>query len=273
MVPSATPSINASTSSRAPKRRIHFVVGIERTDEFVSQRDMMRAKFAGHRDTASSGVPEQPDAAARTEMLAMDPGVAEFGQENISHDHYFLSRSRPAVQAKHAAPIPLVHDTASHHVVVLAMVHDGKIEHSRVLDRPAHHFMVLDAVTIVCDCDDAGLDHRSDRCHLFTVQPFGDCTGREYVNPSAFARSIRDPCDRAWIIRRRIGVWHADNRGKTAGRCRLTSGLDRFLMGLPRLTQVNVDIDQARAPRRDCARRSLHNHCLGGSADIRPPIT
>src|SRR5258708_5204875 len=97
--------------------------------------------------------------------------------------------------------------------------------------------MVLDAATIICDCNDAGLDHRPDWCHLLAVQPFRDCARREYVNPSTFACPIRDPCDRAWITK---------DRGKTAGGCRLTSGLDRFLMSLTWLTQVNVDIDQAR---------------------------
>src|SRR5258708_3720880 len=98
--------------------------------------------------------------------------------------------------------------------------------------------MVLDAVTVVCDCNDAGLDHRPNWCHLFAVQPFRDCARREYVNASTCAGPIRDPSNRAWTIRRRIGVWHTNDRGKTAGRCRLASGLDRFLMSLTRLTQV-----------------------------------
>ena len=106
--------------------------------------------------------------------------------------------------------------------------------------------MVLNAVTVVGDCDDAGLNHRPDRSHLFTIQTLGDCTGREDVDRSAFTRAICDPCDRACVIRRWIGVWHADDRRKTAGRRRLTSCLDRFLMGLARFAQVNVDIDQAR---------------------------
>src|SRR5271157_5962554 len=106
--------------------------------------------------------------------------------------------------------------------------------------------MVLDAVTIICNCNDAGLDHRPDWCHLFAVQPFRDRAGWEHVNSSTCACPIRDPCDRAWIIRRWFGVWHTNDRGKTAGSCRPTSGLDRFLMGLTWLTQVNVDIDQPR---------------------------
>ena len=230
-----------------PKRWIHFVVGIKGTDEFVRERNMMRAKFAGHRDPAGSGVSQQTDAAARTEMLAVDPGIAEIGQENISGHDNFLRRPRPAGQTEHRAPVSLVHHTAAHHVVILAMVHDGQIEHPGVLHCAPHHFMVLHAVAIVGDGHDARLGHRSDRSHLFTVQPLGDSAGREHVDQSVFACAIDDPGDGACAIRRRVRVGHADDGSKSAGGCRLGSGLDGFLVGLTRLPQMNVDIDQPRS--------------------------
>src|ERR1700680_2949343 len=112
----------------------------------------------------------------------MNPGAAEFCQENISRTDDFLRSARPAGQAEHGAPVSLVHHPASRHVIILAMVHHSEIEHTSVLDRAPHHFMVLNTMTIVGDRHDAGLNHGPDRSHLFTVQTFGYRTGREDVD-------------------------------------------------------------------------------------------
>ena len=228
-----------------PKRRIHFVISVKGTDQFVRESNMVRAKFAGYWDPAGSGISQQTDAAARTEMLAVDPGIAEIGQENISGHDNFLRGSRPAGQTEHRAPVPLVHDTAAYHVVILTMVHDGQIEHPGVFHCALHHFMVLHAVAIVGDGHDSRLCHRSDRSHLLTVQALGDSASWEHVDQSVFPGPIDDPGDGACAIRRRVRVGHADDGSKSTGSSGLASGLDGFLVGLTGLPQMNVDIDQS----------------------------
>ena len=89
----------------------------------------------------------------------MDPGAAEFCQENISRNNDFLRGARPAVKAEYGAPVPFVHHPAAHHVVILAVVHYREIEHPSIFDRAPHHLMVLNAMTIVGDRHDAGLHH------------------------------------------------------------------------------------------------------------------
>src|ERR1700733_414478 len=172
---------------------------------------MMWAKLAGDRDSARPRVPQQSDAATGAEVLTMDPGIAELGEKNISSDDDFLRSARPASQAENGAPVSLVHHPAPDHVVILAMIHHGEIEHPRILHCPSHHFMILDAVAVVRDGHDSCLNHRPDRSHLFTVQSLGDCAGWEDVDRSAFADTIRDPGDGTRAVGWRIGVWHADD--------------------------------------------------------------
>ena len=95
-------------------------------------------------------------------MLAMDGRAAESGEEDVAHDDHFLAGAGPAGQAEHGAPVALVHDALADEAVVLAMVEDGELEHAGVLEGAAHELVVLHAMAVVGERDDAGAGHRAD---------------------------------------------------------------------------------------------------------------
>ena len=153
---------------------------------------------------------------------------------------------REAGQAEHRAPITLVHDAVAHEAVILAVVEHGQAEHPRVLDRPAHEFVILDAMAVVRDGDDPRLHHRAERREFLARQTFRDRTGREDVDARFLPGALDDPRDRRRVVGGRTGVGHADNRREAARRRRPGTGFDGFLSRLAGFAQVDVQVDQAR---------------------------
>ena len=50
-----------------------------------------------------------------------------------------------------------MHHAAPDEIVILAVIEDGEADHPRIFDGPPHEFVVLDAMSVVGDGDDAGL--------------------------------------------------------------------------------------------------------------------
>ena len=72
-----------------------------------------------------------------------------------------------------------MHNAVPDQVVVLAMIEHRHADHARILDRAAHQFVVLDAVAVVGDRDDAGLRKRPNRRQFFTGEILGNRAGRQ----------------------------------------------------------------------------------------------
>ncbi len=108
-------------------------------------------------------------------------------------DDDFLARRRPAGQAEHGAPVAFVHHAFADEIVVLAMVHDDEAEHARVFQRAAHDLVVLDAMAVVGERDDAGLCKRADRREFLAGEAFGDRAGGEDIHARLGARFFLDP--------------------------------------------------------------------------------
>ena len=62
---------------------------------------------------------------------------------------------RPAAQAQGGAPVALVHHAIGDQGIILAMIQDWQVEHFGVLERVAHQLVVLHAMTVVGDGDNA----------------------------------------------------------------------------------------------------------------------
>ena len=122
----------------------------------------MGAGFAGNGDAAFFGLAQQLHAARRTQMLAMHLRPGQTGQQDIARDDQFLARSRPAAQPKGRAPVTFMHHAVGHDGIILAMIHDGQIEHPGIFQGPAHQIVVLHAMAVVTDGDDAGGLERAD---------------------------------------------------------------------------------------------------------------
>ena len=132
----------------------------------------MRTNFAADFHSARPRLAQEPHASGRADVLAMDPVIAQFREEDVARDDRFLARRRPAGQAEQRAPVAFMHDAVADEVVVLAMIEHRQAEHARVLDRAAHQLVILDAMPVVGDRDDAGLRERADRRQFFAREVF-----------------------------------------------------------------------------------------------------
>ena len=205
----------------------------------------MRADFAADLDPARLRFAQNPDAAGRADMLAVNVMVAQFRQEDVTHDDGFLACARPAGQAEERAPVTFVNHTRSDEIVVLAVVENREAHHARVLDGTAHQFVILDASPIIGDRDDTGLPQRTDRRQFFAHQAFRDRARGQHVDARDFSRAILDPGDRAGTVRDRRRIRHADDGGESTRRRRPRAGLDRLFPAESRLAEMDVEVDQA----------------------------
>src|SRR5258708_9710382 len=205
----------------------------------------MGTKLARDGNAASARIAEKPDAAGRTQMLAMNASATELGQQDVAHNHELFPCSWPARQSKDRTPMTLVHHTVAHEIVVLAVVEHGEVKHGGILDRAAHQFMILYTMGVIGDRNDAEWYHRSNRRHFFAGKTSGDRTGSKYVDAGGLPCPIQNPGYSARIVGGRTGVGHADNGSKSTRRRCLTAGRDGFFMRLARLAKMNMHVDQS----------------------------
>ena len=149
----------------------------------------------------------------------------------------------------------------------------GQVEHLRVLDGAAHELVVLHAMAVVGDGDDAGALERAGGRELLALLPDGDAAGRIDVDDGAAFDGVVDVLDGAGVVGDRAGVRHADDGGESAGGGGPRAGLDGLLVRLAGLAQVHVDVDQAGAGDEaagvDLLRRLL---LRGGEAGHEPAV-
>ena len=228
-----------------PQRRIHFEIRVEILNRLIGQGDVMRANFAADLHPARPRLAQEPHAPGRADVLAMNPMVAKFREQNVARDDRFLARRGPAGQTEQGAPVAFVHDAVADEIVVLAVIEHRQADHARVLDRATHQFVILHAVTVVGDRDHAGLGERTDRRQFFAGEILRNRAGRQNVNARHLRRPVLDPGDRARAVGDRRSVWHADDGRESARRRRARARLDRLLPTKTRFAEVDVDVDQA----------------------------
>ena len=131
--------------------------------------------------------------------------------------------------------------------MVLAVIHERQIEHFGIFAGASHQLVALHTVAVVGDGDHPGLGEGTDGGEGFAFHVDGDTAGREHVHDGVAFDHILDILDRAGIARGGRGVGHANHGGKATGGRTVGTGRDVFLMGLARLAEVNVDVDQPRA--------------------------
>ena len=128
---------------------------------------------------------------SRTEILAgkvlhMHARPGEFREQNIARDDHVLRDARPSGQAQHGAPVAFVHHAAGGKLVVLAVIEREQIEHARVVERASHQLVVLHAMAVIGQCDDACLVERPDGRELLAFHADCDAAADEDVNAGPF---------------------------------------------------------------------------------------
>src|SRR3984893_650686 len=139
----------------------------------------MGTKLARDGNAASARVAEKPDAAGRTQVLAVNASATELGQQDVAHNHELFACSWPSRQPEDRTPVAFVHHTVAYQIVILAMVEYGEIKHPGIFGRSSHQLMILYAIAVVGDGNDTGLSHLTDGSHLVTGKISSDRTGRE----------------------------------------------------------------------------------------------
>ena len=136
-------------------------------DGGIRQGEVVGTGLSGEGQAALFGGAQQAHAAGRAQVLTMHARAGDLGQEDVPGHDQFLSGRRPAAQPQRGAPIALVHHPIGHQRDVLAMIQHRQVEHLRVLERAAHHLVVLHAMTVVGDGHDPRLFERPDRRQFF----------------------------------------------------------------------------------------------------------
>src|SRR5262245_25276034 len=125
---------------------------------------MMWANLSAHFYPARLSFAQNADASARTDVLTVDVVVAEFGEENIAQNDCFLTRAWPTGEPKERAPVTFMNDAGSDEIVILAVIKNRKPYHSRIFHGTTHQLVILNAVSIISNGDNAGLPEGADRC-------------------------------------------------------------------------------------------------------------
>ena len=110
----------------------------------------MRAHFAADFYAARSRFTNQSHTSSCSDVLAMNVMIAKFRKQNVAHHHHFLACGGPTGQPKQSAPVAFVHDAVADQIVILTMIEHRQANHAGVLNRPAHHLVILYAMSVVC---------------------------------------------------------------------------------------------------------------------------
>src|SRR5215471_6895733 len=109
----------------------------------------MRTNLAADLDAACPSLTKQPYTARSRDVLAMNVMIAKFREQDVAHDYRFFAGRGPAGQAKQRAPITLVHHSVADQIVILTMVEYRQANHPRIFHGAPHHFVILNAMTVV----------------------------------------------------------------------------------------------------------------------------
>jgi len=99
---------------------------------------------------------------------------------------------------------------------------------------------------IIGERDDAGIEKRTVGGEFLTFEALGDGPGGEDIHASRARGFVFDPSNRGGAVGRRGGIGHGHNRGEPSGRSGAGGAGDGFLVRLPRLAEVDMDINESR---------------------------
>lgn len=219
--------------------------GVATGDGGIGEGEVMGAGFAGDGDAFGAGVAEEIDALAGADVLAVDGGAGEAGEEDVAGDDGVFADGGPTAQAEDSAPVAFVDDAFIDQAVVLAMIEDGEVEHAGVFHGAAHDLGALDAMAVIGDGDHAGAVEGADGGEFLAGDALGDGTGDEDTDGGILSSGFPDQTDGGGMVDGGLGIGHADHGGEPATGSAAGAGGDILLGGLAGFTEVDVKIDEA----------------------------
>jgi len=182
-----------------------------------------------------------------SEFVNANPQDLQFDaiEQEIARDHELLGFGRYARQAKGRRDDARVHRSAAQ-ARLLAVLHQDRVQHFRILKRLAHHRCIGDANTIIRKGHGAALLHQRQLGQFHSFATLGDSADRIDIGQPHPLRLAQDKFNLPLIIQRRLGIGHAADAGESARNGRGRPGGDVFLLFVARLAKVHVNVDQTR---------------------------
>ena len=126
------------------------------------------------------------------------------------------------------------------------MIHDREVEHFGILDRAAHELVALHAFAIVGHGHDARILELPRWSELFAVHADSQATCCVDSDDCLSLDLIHNALDGARVVADRARVGHTNHAGETACGGRFRAAADVFLMRLPGISEMHVDVDEPR---------------------------
>ena len=244
------------------QRRVHLEVGVvlrRPVERLVGEREMVRRDLARDVHAALLAGAHGAQRLARAHVRDVDMAAGQLRQRDVALDHQRFGHAGNPAQAERRGVVALVRDAIALERRVLAVVDDRHAEHAGVLERAAHQQRRRHRPAVVGERDAPGGLLLAELGELIALGPERDGADRIHARELRFGRLLEDELRDPGVVVDRVGVRHARDRREPAGDGRRHAGGDRFLVLLPRLAQVDVDVDEAR--RHDPA--ALHLEHLG----------
>ncbi len=205
----------------------------------------MGRHLAGDRNAPRLRVPEEPHGGGGRHVGDVDRGAGEIGEGDVARDHDLLGRRRDPPEPEVRRHEALVHHAALAERGVLGVRDDRATERLRVLERPAEEGRVHHRPPVVGVRDAAGLGQLPELRQLPPREPARHRADGVHAHDAPGPRLREDVVRHGAGVVDRLRVGHARDRGEPARRRRPGAARDRLLVLLPRLPEVDVDVDES----------------------------
>ncbi len=207
---------------------------------------MVRADLGGDGQALGLGGTDELGAASRGDVADVQRAARETTQVDVAGDLDLLAGGRPAGQAQARGGAALVHLAALGEGVDLAVAGDDLVELAHVVHDGAQHAGALDAVAVVGEHAGALSDHVTDLGQGLALLATGAGADGAHVH-EAGGVALGDLVAHALArVGDRVGVGHGGHVGETTGGSGGRARLDGLLVLVARVTEVDVDVGEAR---------------------------
>ena len=168
------------------------------------------------------------------------------GQQNVADHHYLFRFRRNSLQSEPRAHDPFVHRSAMRQRGFFAMIDDRNSERPRIFERRSHELGTHHRPAIVAHCNGARANHLAELGQHLAPLADGYRADRMNARRCGAVRLTNDEADRSLIVRHRICIRHRAHCREAAGRRGPCATRDRLDVFPSRLSQMAVNIDEAR---------------------------
>ena len=224
--------------------RVHLGSGAQCFDRFMGEQQVMGGCFGGDGLSCFLSSLDEFDGLAAGHVLDVVSAVDTFVEHDVALDDELFGDARPALVPEAGGDLAGVHGGVFGEGEFLAVLHERFAGLSDCLEDGPHHRGGFDDISIVAKTDGSGLITEGDLGELLPLASLGrggDAEDSAASYPIRFGCDVLDNLGRieAWD-----GIGHAADSGESAGGCGFGSRFDVFFVGLPRIAEVDMRVDE-----------------------------